>query len=186
MERFTQEMFKKPEDVLFSWDPDKITQAAHRWRNKQKWNSIYILAYTEKLKTHTHLGRVETKFLANRFRRYNSDSKAAAAAVANNNASNKKHNQHCKLVFYMNFPPCRNYATDEIMVQCRASRGWKSRTLKAMQIAQTMGLSYRVSKGVFDETSEFYCQQIKDHVQHESRTEKRDLQEFLVETYISL
>lgn len=159
-QRFLSTRFKTPLDFFGRWTANELVDSQGSWQDQRTWTSLYIIANThEKFQAQTYIGRVSNFELETRFQQLNGE-------ISGGPNETKRIHGHCVFLFFMTFPPYRNYSSDVVAEECKQRRGWKSRCLKAIEIAFLRGLDFSISQYLFKPNSPFYSEQIVDQMCH--------------------
>lgn len=134
------------------WDIDKALKDISKWSSQAQWLNLYIIANACEYRTlHAWVGcnsNVEV-----RVSQHNGIAPGGPAAT-------RKAAGYWKPILYVEIPPIRNYSTKPIKKMCKRGRGWESRCKRALNMAINKGLTWKISRSVFDRRTPFASESI--------------------------
>lgn len=141
-------------NIFYPWDMDRVMADVDKWKSPARWLTLYVIANACEYRTlHAWVGC--NSVIDKRVKQHN-------GAVPGGPAATRKAAGHWKPILYVEIPPVRNYSTKQIKVTCKRGRGWASRCRRALTIALNKGLSWKISRSVFDESTPFASPSIID------------------------
>lgn len=141
-------------NMFYNWDMEKVMRDVSKWNSPVRWLQLYIIANACEYRTlHAWVGC--NSDVQTRVSQHNGDIPGGPAAT-------RKAAKHWKLIMYVDIPPIRNYSTKHIKKMCKRGRGWASRCKRALSIASNKGLSWKISRSVFDPQTPFVSESIID------------------------
>lgn len=134
------------------WNIDKAMLDVAKWRSPPRWLILYVIANACDYRTlHAWVG-CNSK-IENRVLQHN-------GKMAGGPAATRKAAGHWKLILTVEIPPVRNYSTKGIKKMCKRGRGWPSRCRRAIGVALSKDLPWKISGAVFNSNSPFYSENI--------------------------
>ena len=139
-------------NMFYDWDMEKVMRDVKKWKSPVRWLRLYIIANACTYRTlHAWVGC--NSDVKTRVDQHNGIRPGGPAAT-------RKAAGHWKLIMYVEIPPIRNYSIKPIKRMCKRGRGWPSRCKRALSIASNKGLSWKISRSVFDSRTPFLSQSI--------------------------
>lgn len=142
--------------MFYRWDMEKALRDASKWMTQARWLVVYVIANNCTFRTlHAWVGcHADAQ---KRLKQHNGEIPGGPAAT-------RKAAPHWRSIVHLIVPPFRNYSTKGIKKMCKRGRGWVSRCKRVIRLAHKKGLSWQVTRDIFDQESPFYSQGLSDLV----------------------